>query len=255
MTRKLFVANFPYSTTPEELEQLFAPHGPVVAVKIATDRETGRSRGFGFIEMETEEACENAIRKMDGFQMAGVAARAAASVATVAASAARVAAVVASAVRAAALVLAPSVVAAASVTAAASAVVLTVAASAVVLTVAASVPIVRRAALRTVVASASAPRAPRVRRAAVAVAIVAASTTTGTDPVRVGIPAEKGGYKPSLFCVPGWAFPTQAISRVLPRLRGRRQAAALPGSASAPRSGTARSRAGSAGGRDIRAAD
>ncbi|HEX2529221.1 MAG TPA: RNA-binding protein [Geminicoccus sp.] len=71
MTRKLFVANFPYSTTPEELEQLFAPHGPVVAVKIATDRETGRSRGFGFIEMETEEACENAIRKMDGFQMAG----------------------------------------------------------------------------------------------------------------------------------------------------------------------------------------
>ena len=71
MTRKLFVANFPYSTTPEELEQLFAPHGAVVAVKIATDRETGRSRGFGFIEMESEEACENAIRKMDGFQMAG----------------------------------------------------------------------------------------------------------------------------------------------------------------------------------------
>jgi hypothetical protein len=71
MTRKLFVANFPYSTTPEELEEMFQPHGTVVNVKIATDRETGRSRGFGFVEMETEEACQEAIRKLDGFQIGG----------------------------------------------------------------------------------------------------------------------------------------------------------------------------------------
>ena len=71
MTRKLFVANFPYSTTPEELEEMFQPHGTVVNVKIATDRETGRSRGFGFVEMQTEEACQEAIRKLDGFQIGG----------------------------------------------------------------------------------------------------------------------------------------------------------------------------------------
>jgi cold-inducible RNA-binding protein len=71
MTRKLFVANFPYSTTTEQLQEMFEPHGQVVHVKIATDRESGRSRGFGFVEMETEEACQNAIRKLDGFMMGG----------------------------------------------------------------------------------------------------------------------------------------------------------------------------------------
>lgn len=71
MTRKLFVANFPYATTSEELQAMFAEHGAVVHVKIATDRETGRSRGFGFVEMETEEGCAEAIRKLDGFVVGG----------------------------------------------------------------------------------------------------------------------------------------------------------------------------------------
>ena len=60
MSCKLFVANFPYSTTNEELNTLFGPHGQVLSVKIATDRETGRSRGFGFVEMGSEQEADNA---------------------------------------------------------------------------------------------------------------------------------------------------------------------------------------------------
>ena len=73
MSCKLFVANFPYSTTNEELNTLFGPHGQVLSVKIATDRETGRSRGFGFVEMGSEQEADNAIRELDGYQLAGAA--------------------------------------------------------------------------------------------------------------------------------------------------------------------------------------
>src|SRR4051794_34134780 len=71
MSCKLFVANFPYTTTNEELGSLFGSHGEVVSVKIATDRETGRSRGFGFVEMGSQDAADAAIRELDGFQMGG----------------------------------------------------------------------------------------------------------------------------------------------------------------------------------------
>lgn len=71
MPCKLFVANFPYSTTDDELSGLFGPHGEVLSVKVATDRETGRSRGFGFVEMGSEQEADNAIRELDGFQMGG----------------------------------------------------------------------------------------------------------------------------------------------------------------------------------------
>jgi RNA recognition motif-containing protein len=71
MSCKLFVANFPYSTTDEELSGLFSPHGNVLSVKIATDRETGRSRGFGFVEMGSEQEADNAIRELDGYQLGG----------------------------------------------------------------------------------------------------------------------------------------------------------------------------------------
>jgi RNA recognition motif-containing protein len=71
MSCKLFVANFPYSTTNEELNTLFGPHGNVLSVKIATDRETGRSRGFGFVEMDSEQEADNAIRELDGYQLGG----------------------------------------------------------------------------------------------------------------------------------------------------------------------------------------
>ncbi|MCL6607352.1 MAG: RNA-binding protein [Geminicoccaceae bacterium] len=71
MSRKLFVANFPFTTTVEQLTNLFSAHGEVVYAKIATDRETGKSRGFGFIEMGTPEQAETAIRELDGYQMNG----------------------------------------------------------------------------------------------------------------------------------------------------------------------------------------
>ncbi|MEK0084535.1 RNA recognition motif domain-containing protein [Benzoatithermus flavus] len=71
MSCKLFVANFPYSTTSDELSGLFSTHGNVLSVKIATDRETGRSRGFGFIEMGSEQEADNAIRELDGYQIGG----------------------------------------------------------------------------------------------------------------------------------------------------------------------------------------
>ena len=71
MPCKLFVANFPYSTTDDELSGLFGPHGQVLSVKVATDRETGRSRGFGFVEMGSEQEADNAIRELDGFQIGG----------------------------------------------------------------------------------------------------------------------------------------------------------------------------------------
>ena len=71
MPCKLFVANFPYSTTDDELSSLFTPHGQVLSVKVATDRETGRSRGFGFVEMGSEQEADNAIRELDGYQIGG----------------------------------------------------------------------------------------------------------------------------------------------------------------------------------------
>lgn len=71
MSRKLFVANFPFTTTVEQLQDLFGAHGEVVYAKIATDRETGRSRGFGFVEMGSPDEAQNAIRELDGFQMGG----------------------------------------------------------------------------------------------------------------------------------------------------------------------------------------
>jgi RNA recognition motif-containing protein len=71
MSCKLFVANFPYSTTNEELNTLFGPHGQVLSVKIATDRESGRSRGFGFVEMGSEAEADVAIRQLDGYDLNG----------------------------------------------------------------------------------------------------------------------------------------------------------------------------------------
>ena len=71
MSCKLFVANFPYSTTNEELNTLFGPHGQVLSVKIATDRETGRSRGFGFVEMGSAADGQKAISMWNGQELDG----------------------------------------------------------------------------------------------------------------------------------------------------------------------------------------
>ena len=56
MSKKLYVGNLPYDTTESDLRDLFAAHGEVLSVNVIEDRETGRSRGFAFVEMEVEAA-------------------------------------------------------------------------------------------------------------------------------------------------------------------------------------------------------
>jgi RNA recognition motif-containing protein len=71
MEKRLFVGNLPYSVDESGLEAAFADHGTVVSAVVIRDRESGRSRGFGFVEMETEEMAENAVGALDGFEMDG----------------------------------------------------------------------------------------------------------------------------------------------------------------------------------------
>ncbi len=71
MNKRLFVAGLPFSTTEEELKTLFAEVGLVVSVKIIVDRETGRSKGFGFVEMETPEGATAATSKLNGSDFGG----------------------------------------------------------------------------------------------------------------------------------------------------------------------------------------
>jgi RNA recognition motif-containing protein len=68
VSKKIYVGNLPFTTTESELESLFAQHGEVTSVKVITDRETGRSRGFGFVEMD-EASADAAIRALDGHEM------------------------------------------------------------------------------------------------------------------------------------------------------------------------------------------
>jgi RNA recognition motif-containing protein len=66
MAKKLYVGNLSYSTTEEQLQDLFSQAGDVESVAIITDRETGRSKGFGFVEMATDEGAEEAIKRFNG---------------------------------------------------------------------------------------------------------------------------------------------------------------------------------------------
>ncbi len=70
MYKRIYVGNLPWATTEAELEQLFAEHGSVRSVRVITDRETGRSRGFAFVEMAENEA-ETAIKALDGTELGG----------------------------------------------------------------------------------------------------------------------------------------------------------------------------------------
>jgi len=67
----LYVSNLPYSISEEELEAVFSEIGGVTSVKIITDRETRRSRGFAFIEMETEEDSDAAVEELNGVELKG----------------------------------------------------------------------------------------------------------------------------------------------------------------------------------------
>ena len=71
MSRKIYVGNLPWSTASADLEAMFSPHGAVRAAEVISDRETGRSRGFGFVEMETDEGLQAAIAALNGHEING----------------------------------------------------------------------------------------------------------------------------------------------------------------------------------------
>ena len=69
MTKKLYVGNLAYSTTEEQIRELFSQAGEITEVALITDRETGRPKGFGFVEMATEEGSQEAIRRFNGYTL------------------------------------------------------------------------------------------------------------------------------------------------------------------------------------------
>jgi cold-inducible RNA-binding protein len=68
---KLFVGNLSFSTTQDDVLQAFAPYGNVESVNLLTDRTTGQSRGFGFVEMSDRNEAQNAINALNGAQLNG----------------------------------------------------------------------------------------------------------------------------------------------------------------------------------------
>ena len=71
MTNKLFVGSLDYSVTDSQLEELFATIGKVLSAKVIVDKYTGQGKGFGFVEMETEEIAKEAMNKLNGSQING----------------------------------------------------------------------------------------------------------------------------------------------------------------------------------------
>lgn len=67
----IYVGNLPYTYTSSDLENLFTPYGEVTSAQVIMDRATGRSRGFGFIEMADDAAGREAIEKLDGYDLDG----------------------------------------------------------------------------------------------------------------------------------------------------------------------------------------
>ena len=71
MAKKIYVGNLPWSSTSASLQTLFSAHGTVTSAEVVTDRETGRSRGFGFVEMASDEDCQQAINALNGTEVDG----------------------------------------------------------------------------------------------------------------------------------------------------------------------------------------
>ena len=71
MAHKLFIGGLSFSTTDERLRELFAAAGTVESAAVVTDRDTGRSRGFGFVEMSTAEEAAEAVKKFNGQEVDG----------------------------------------------------------------------------------------------------------------------------------------------------------------------------------------
>ncbi|MDY6852237.1 MAG: RNA-binding protein [Thermodesulfobacteriota bacterium] len=71
MSSKVYVGNLPWSCSSEELEQLFSTHGEVVSANVVADRMSGRSRGFGFVQMGSEDEAGQAIQALNGHELDG----------------------------------------------------------------------------------------------------------------------------------------------------------------------------------------
>jgi RNA recognition motif-containing protein len=71
MARKLYIGGLPYAATDERLREVFAEHGNVESANVIVDRQTGQSRGFGFVEMSTEEEAQAAVRGLHETLMDG----------------------------------------------------------------------------------------------------------------------------------------------------------------------------------------
>jgi RNA recognition motif-containing protein len=71
MGSKIYVGGLPYSATDQQLHELFAPHGTVESARVITDKYTGQSRGFGFVEMSTPEQAKAAIAALNSTQLDG----------------------------------------------------------------------------------------------------------------------------------------------------------------------------------------
>ncbi len=69
--KKLYVGNLPYTTTDDDLKNLFSPMGAILSAKVITDRDSGRSKGFGFVEMENDAEADKAIAEMNGKDQGG----------------------------------------------------------------------------------------------------------------------------------------------------------------------------------------
>ncbi len=71
MNKKLYVGGLPYAVTEDKLQEIFSAHGSVESARVITDRFTGRSRGFGFVEMSSEEEAQTAIDSLNGSDLEG----------------------------------------------------------------------------------------------------------------------------------------------------------------------------------------
>jgi RNA recognition motif-containing protein len=71
MAKRLYVGNLAYGVSSDDLQALFESHGVVRSAQVLMDRETGRSRGFGFVEMENDDEANSAIEQLDGFEHDG----------------------------------------------------------------------------------------------------------------------------------------------------------------------------------------
>ncbi len=71
MNKKLYVGGLPYSVAEDKLQEIFSAHGTIESARVITDRFTGRSRGFGFVEMSSDEEAQTAIDSLNGSDLDG----------------------------------------------------------------------------------------------------------------------------------------------------------------------------------------